>query len=124
MTPDQVRGRLWAQRLKRVFNIDVNACGHCGGRLRIVASIEEPTPIRAILGHFAKHGALEKAHYPAPPRAHRTLWPRDIPPATKPVLSTVEGPKAKQGKTTRSGNESAGPRSARFRESARNGHGR
>jgi len=69
MTPDQVRGRLWAQRLKRVFNIDVSTCGHCGGTLRIVASIEEPTAIRAILAHFAKHGARENAHYRPAPRA-------------------------------------------------------
>jgi len=54
-----------------------------------------------------------------PPRAHRPLWLRDTPPATKPVLSAVEGPKAKQGKTTRSGNEPAGKCSARCRESAR-----
>ena len=57
-------------------------------------------------------------------RAHRPLWPRDTPPATKPVLSAVEGPKAKQGKTTRSGNEPAGPCSARCRESAENRHER
>jgi len=69
MTPDQVRGRLWAQRLKRVFNIDVSTCGHCGGAVRIVASIEEPTAIRAILAHFAKHGALEQAHFRSAPRA-------------------------------------------------------
>jgi len=66
MTPDQVRGGLWAQRLKRVFNIDVSACGHCGGTLRIVASIEGPT---AVLAHFTKHGALKKAHYRPAPRA-------------------------------------------------------
>jgi hypothetical protein len=36
---------------------------HCGGAVRIVASIEEPKAIRAILAHFAKHGALETAHY-------------------------------------------------------------
>jgi hypothetical protein len=24
----------WAQRLKRVFNIDVSTCGHCGGAVR------------------------------------------------------------------------------------------
>jgi len=46
-----------------VFNIDVNTCGHRGGTLRIVASVEEPTAIRAILAHFEKHGALQKAHY-------------------------------------------------------------
>jgi len=38
-------------------------------RLRIVASIEEPTAIRAILAHFAKHGALEQAHYRPAARA-------------------------------------------------------
>ena len=31
MTPDQVLGRLWAQRLKRVFKIDIETCDHCGG---------------------------------------------------------------------------------------------
>jgi len=69
-SPDEKRRSMtWAQRLKRVFNIDVSTCGHCGGTLRIVASIEEPTAIRAILAHFEKHGALEKAHYRPAPRA-------------------------------------------------------
>ena len=69
-SPDEKRRSMtWAQRLKRVFGIDVNTCGHCSGTVRIVASIEEPTAIRAILAHFAKHGALEKAHYRPAPRA-------------------------------------------------------
>ncbi|UNB75900.1 hypothetical protein MJK71_29495 [Escherichia coli] len=60
----------WAQRLKRVFSIDVTACVHCGGTVhRIVASIEEPTAIRAILAHFEKHGAREEAHYRPAARA-------------------------------------------------------
>jgi hypothetical protein len=58
----------WAQRLKRAFGIDVSTCVHCGGAVRIVASIEEPEAIRAILAHFAKHGALEEAHYRPRPR--------------------------------------------------------
>ncbi|HIG43957.1 MAG TPA: hypothetical protein EYQ14_26015 [Gammaproteobacteria bacterium] len=29
----------WAQRLKRVFNIDVETCSECGGDVRIIASI-------------------------------------------------------------------------------------
>jgi hypothetical protein len=36
--------------------------------MRIVASIEEPNAICAILGHFAKHGALEEAHNRPRPR--------------------------------------------------------
>ena len=39
MTPDQVRGRLWAQRLKRVFKIDIETCAHCGGAIKVIASI-------------------------------------------------------------------------------------
>jgi hypothetical protein len=41
----------WAQRLKRVFSIDVTTCVHCGGAVRIVGSIEEPGAVRAILAH-------------------------------------------------------------------------
>ena len=69
-SPDEKRRSMtWAQRLKRVFGIDVSTCGHCGGTLLIVASIEEPTTIRAILAHFAKHGVLEQADYRPAPRA-------------------------------------------------------
>jgi hypothetical protein len=60
----------WAQSLERVFNIDVTAGIHCGGAVRIVASIEDPTAIRSILAHFSMHDALETAHYrPGPPAA-------------------------------------------------------
>ncbi|EOE5725448.1 hypothetical protein ACNGV2_006235, partial [Pseudomonas aeruginosa] len=43
-SPEQKRRAMsWAQRLKRVFSIDITTCAHCGGAVRIVASIEEPT---------------------------------------------------------------------------------
>lgn len=32
----------WAQRLKRLFNIAIQSCEHCGGAVRIIASIEDP----------------------------------------------------------------------------------
>lgn len=68
--PDERRRAMnWAQRLKRVFNIDVSTCAHCGGAVRIVASVEEPTAIRAILDHFEKHDVLEQAHYRPAARA-------------------------------------------------------
>ena len=42
-TPDERRRSMtWAQRLKRVFNIDVTTCVNCGGAARIVASVEDP----------------------------------------------------------------------------------
>jgi len=31
----------WAQRLKRVFSIDIEVCGRCGGSVRVIASIED-----------------------------------------------------------------------------------
>ena len=115
MTPDQIRGRLWAQRLKRVFNIDVSTCGHCGGTLRIVASIEESTAIRAILAHFEKRGARAKAHYRPAARA---------PPAVAALQPAGHDAEGKIRKTTRSGQDPAGTRSTRCRESARNGRER
>jgi hypothetical protein len=37
-TPAEHRaGMTWAQRLKRVFNIDIETCPACGGAVRIVA---------------------------------------------------------------------------------------
>ena len=42
----------WAQRLKRVFNIDIEICDKCGGDVRIIASIEDPAVIRKILTYL------------------------------------------------------------------------
>ena len=38
----------WAQRLMRVFGIDIKTCPVCGGALRIIASIEDPVVIEKI----------------------------------------------------------------------------
>jgi hypothetical protein len=35
----------WAQRLQRVFGIDVEPCPSCGGPVRIIACIEDPDVI-------------------------------------------------------------------------------
>ena len=35
----------WAQRLKRVFNIDIETCSHCGGDVKVIACIEDPVVI-------------------------------------------------------------------------------
>ena len=48
----------WAQRLKRVFAIDVETCSECGGDVGIIASIEDPVVIRKILDHLEAKGAL------------------------------------------------------------------
>ena len=35
----------WVRLLKRVFDIDMEHCPNCGGRLKIIAVIEEPPVI-------------------------------------------------------------------------------
>ena len=42
----------WAQLLKRVFDIDIEHCPHCGGTLQIIAAIEDPIVIAKILAHL------------------------------------------------------------------------
>jgi hypothetical protein len=41
----------WARLLKRVFDIDVERCA-CGGKLKLIAVIEEPAVIEKILKHI------------------------------------------------------------------------
>lgn len=63
----------WAQRLKRVFNIDIETCNHCGGAVKIIADIEDPAVIEKILTHPNKKAAGAKParlpESPAPPQA-------------------------------------------------------
>jgi hypothetical protein len=48
----------WMQRLRRVFAIDIETCPECGGKLRVIASIEDPPLIAKILGHVQQRAAL------------------------------------------------------------------
>jgi hypothetical protein len=47
----------WARRQKRVFGIEIEPCARCGGRLRVIASIEQPELIARILAHRRGRGA-------------------------------------------------------------------
>ena len=72
-TPAECRASMtWAQRLKRVFNIDVETCQACGGTARIIACINDPVVIEKILSHLKEKAA------PAQP----VQWPESrAPPA-------------------------------------------
>ena len=48
------RGMTWAQRLKRVFNIDIEVCDICGKKVKVIACIEAPAIIKQILEHLKK----------------------------------------------------------------------
>jgi hypothetical protein len=41
-------------RRRGLFGIEIEACVRCGGRLRIIASIEEPEVIAKILAHLER----------------------------------------------------------------------
>ena len=61
-TPAERRASMtWAQRLKRVFNIDIETCTQCGGAVNVIASIEDPVVIKQILDHLKQKGEIQKA---------------------------------------------------------------
>lgn len=48
----------WAQRLKRVFDIDVDICDYCGGAVKVIGCIEDPAVIKKIRDHLDKKSAF------------------------------------------------------------------
>ena len=69
-TPAERRAAMtWAQRLKRVFGIDVETCPACGGAVRIIACIEDPVVIEKILTHLDEKGGSAEAFRRPPCRA-------------------------------------------------------
>ena len=77
VVPRRVRGRVdvdqplapmtWAQRLRRVFAIDIETCPECGGKLRVIACIEEPALVARILGHVQQRLESDNERARAPP---------------------------------------------------------
>ena len=55
----------WANLMRRAFDLDVLACPRCGGRLRLLGTIEDPVAIRALLDHLA--ASAEGVDRPPPP---------------------------------------------------------
>ena len=71
-SPAQSRAAMtWAQRLKRVFNIDIQTCSQCGGNVRVIACIEDPAVIKKILEHLEQRTESVK-RTPHPARAPPT----------------------------------------------------
>jgi hypothetical protein len=67
------------QRLKRVFNIDIEICERCAGQVKIIACIEGPAVIERILAHLknkapsAGTALLPEGRAP-PPQAQLFDW--------------------------------------------------
>ena len=56
----------WAERLKRVFLIDISQCPHCGGTLRVISDITDPRVIGRILDHIRDRGPPAGESLPSP----------------------------------------------------------
>jgi hypothetical protein len=59
----------WAELLRRVFAVDVLACPNCGGRMRVLATIDDPEVVRRILTHLGLTGDKGPPADPWPCRA-------------------------------------------------------
>ena len=71
----------WMQRLKRVFAIDIETCTKCGGKLRVIACIENPDVIATILEHVR---ATRGSHnYPCESTSAQHRAPRRAIPGTQ-----------------------------------------
>jgi hypothetical protein len=45
-----------AERLRRVFGIEITVCPHCGGRLRVIGDVTDPDVLDRILEHVRREG--------------------------------------------------------------------
>jgi hypothetical protein len=48
----QARRRRWAELLRLVFRIEIEVCPRCGGSMKLLGFITEPTVVRRILAHL------------------------------------------------------------------------
>src|SRR5262249_14426385 len=69
--PPAARKWSWPDLMRHTFGVDALACARCGGRMRVVATIEDPVVIRKILSHL---GLPTAAAAPRPPPADLFDW--------------------------------------------------
>jgi hypothetical protein len=65
--PPKPRYYAWADLMRRTFGYDVKACLECGGRMKLIAMIEEPAVIAKILDHLGLPTELPRVHPARPP---------------------------------------------------------
>jgi hypothetical protein len=63
--PSRAGAYQWAELMRRTFGLDVLACPRCGGRLRLLALIDQASAIQRILRHL---GLLTDVPEPRPAR--------------------------------------------------------
>jgi hypothetical protein len=66
--PAKRQAMTWAQRLKRVFRIEIERCARCGGPMKVIAAIEDPAVVERILRHVGESEAGRSGAAAAGPR--------------------------------------------------------
>ena len=64
------RNYLWAELMRRSLGLDVLACPRCGGRLTLIALIEDPAVIARVLRHLGLPTAMPEAQTARAPPLH------------------------------------------------------
>jgi hypothetical protein len=85
LAPLRERRLPWANLLQRVFAIDAFRCDRCGGRMRILAAIDQPAVARSILDCLGLSSRAPPLTPASPPQAtdlelgFEEPWPSDVP---------------------------------------------
>jgi Putative transposase/Transposase zinc-binding domain len=64
----------WANLMRRAFDLDVLACPRCGGRMSVIATIDDPRVIRKILDHLGLPTEVPQPRPARPPPASSDLF--------------------------------------------------
>jgi len=64
--PSRAGAHQWAELMRRTFGLDVLACPRCGGRVHLVALIEQAAVVRRMVQHL---GLPAEVPEPRPARA-------------------------------------------------------
>ena len=64
------RNYLWTELMRRSLGLDVLACPRCGGRLTLIALIEDPAVIVRVLGHLGLPTDIPEAQPARAPPLH------------------------------------------------------
>jgi len=65
----------WADLMRRAFEADVLACPRCGGRMALIATIDDPAVVRKILTHLGLPSDAPEARLTRPPpESNATLF--------------------------------------------------
>ena len=64
----------WAKLLKRIFDIDIQTCPECGGRIKVISAILSQQVIKRILSHLGENPKIpELSPSRGPPEEEESL---------------------------------------------------